>query len=289
MSKVTINGCGLAGTLLGWRLWQRGAKFCIIGDQNVGASWAAAGLVNPVTGKGMNVSWRLGDFLSEMKKFYSEAGALLGENYFRDNAVLRVFASQNERQKFIAKQSQLEPWIEQVYPALNNVKGGQWGGVEWHSGGWLDVKGFVKNSLAFFAKNPAKGISPEVTVHCDGAKGLREGPFSWLPQRLAKGQIVEVTVPGWNEDRILNRHGWCIPIGEDRYRVGATYEWEDFTSEPTNEGRMQLEQLVTEFTSLPFTIHKQVAGVRPIVRTSQPVIGRHPKLPNTYLFNREWS
>ena len=285
MSEVTIRGCGLAGTLLGWRLWQRGMRFRIEGDRGVGASWAAAGLVNPVTGKGMNASWRLREFLEEMKAFYSEAALLLKQNYFREKPVLRIFASEKERQKFEAKRALLEPWIGQVYPDLDDVKGGQWGGVHWHGGGWLDVKGFVTDSMAFFAKNPVSKLSPEVSVYCEGAKGLRGGPFSWLPQRLAKGQIVEVEVPGWNEDRILNRNGWCIPIGKDRYRVGATYEWETLSGEPTTDGRAKLEELVAEFTELPFRVLNQVAGIRPIVRTSQPVIGAHAKLPKTYVFN----
>ncbi len=285
MSKVTIKGCGLAGTLLGWRLWQRGVRFQIEGDQEAGASWAAAGLVNPVTGKGINASWRFEEFFHEMEEFYSKVGVLLERNYFRANPVLRLFASENERQKFKEKQSLLEPWIEQVYPVLNDVKEGQWGGVQWRVGGWLDVRSFVRDSIAFFESQPTVSPAPKVTVYCDGAKGLTAGPFSWLPQRLAKGQIVEVAVPGWNEQRILNRSGWCIPVGNDCYRVGATYEWDDLNNEPTSEGRIELEKLVATFTDLPFELRNQVAGVRPIVRTSQPVIGKHPDQPNIFVFN----
>lgn len=285
MSEVTIKGCGLAGVLLGWRLWQRGMRFHFEGEQNVGASWAAAGLVNPVTGKGMNASWRLAEFLDEMKCFYSEAGRLLGQKYFREKPVLRIFANEKELQKFKAKKAELEPWIGQIHSVLTDVKNGQLGGVEWRGGGWLDVKGFVQDSLVFFDKNPAQDTAPEVTVYCEGAKGLESGPFSYLPSRMAKGQIVEVKIPAWNEQRILNRNGWCIPIGENCFRVGATYEWSDFTNEPTLEGREKLEKLVAEFTDLPFEILKQVAGVRPIVRTSQPIIGRHSENPNTFVFN----
>ena len=285
MKGVTIHGCGLAGVFLGWRLWQRGISFQHVGAREVGASWAAAGLVNPVTGKGMNVSWRLAEFLEEMKEFYLDAGAMLGRHYFREEPVLRIFAGEKEKAKFRAKQDELEPWIGGVYPVLTDVKGGDAGGVEWLGGGWVNVRRFVNDSLAFFAEEGMGRPGPEVEVYCEGAKGLQKGCFSYLPQRLAKGEILEVEVPEWGEQRILNRRGWSIPIGGERYRVGATYEWDDLTNEPSEKGQLKLESLVREFTDRPFSIKNHVAGIRPIVRNSEPVIGAHPDEKGKFVFN----
>ncbi len=285
MEGVTIHGCGLAGVFLGWRLWQRGISFQHVGERGVGASWAAAGLVNPVTGKGMSVSWRLEDFLEEMREFYLDAGAMLGRHFFKEAPVLRVFTSEKECRKFQSKQPELEPWIGEVYPTLTDVKGGEFGGVEWVGGGWVDVRGFLEASLAFFKEEGMGAPGPKVDVYCEGAKGLLAGKFSYLPNRLAKGEILEIEVPGWNENRILNRRGWCIPIGNDRYRVGATYEWVDLTNNPTEAGREKLEALVGEFTDLPYEVKSQVAGVRPIVRNSEPVIGAHPENTQAFVLN----
>ena len=45
-----LVGQGLAGSILGWELMQRGCRILII-DQEIGnASRIAAGLINPVTG-----------------------------------------------------------------------------------------------------------------------------------------------------------------------------------------------------------------------------------------------
>ena len=285
MQVVTIHGCGLAGVFLGWQLWKRGVSFRHVGERSVGASWAAAGLVNPVTGKGMGVSWRIADFLDEMKEGYLGAGSMLGRQYFQELPVLRVFTDEKEREKFRAKQDDLEPWIGNVYPVLTDVKDGDFGGVEWSGGGWLDVRRFVTDSLAFFAEEGAGAPGPEVDIYCQGAPGLQEGVFSYLPNRLAKGEILEVEIPGWNEERILNRRGWCIPIGRDRYRVGATYEWHDLTNEPTASAQKKLVNLVEQFTDLPFEIKEHLVGVRPIVRNSEPVIGRHPEDEKKLILN----
>ena len=40
------------------------------------------GLVNPVTGKGMNVGWRLGEFIEEMREFYLDVGFDFGAALF---------------------------------------------------------------------------------------------------------------------------------------------------------------------------------------------------------------
>ncbi|MFC0018701.1 NAD(P)/FAD-dependent oxidoreductase [Roseibacillus persicicus] len=285
MEGITIHGCGLAGVFVGWHLWQRGISFRHVGARGVGASWAAAGLVNPVTGKGMNISWRIDEFLEEMREFYLDAGSMLGRHYFKEVPVLRVFAGEKERRKFEAKQSELEPWIGDVYSVLTDVKGGESGGVEWQGGGWVDVRGFLTDSLAFFKEEGLGAPGPEVEIFCEGTKGLQGGEFSYLPNRLAKGEILEVEIPDWKEERILNRRGWSIPIGNDRYRVGATYEWDDLTNEPTEAGRVKLEALVREFTDLPFEIRNHVAGVRPIVRNSEPVMGEHPDAPKKFLLN----
>lgn len=284
MGKVTIQGCGLAGVFLGWQLWKRGVAFCHVGECRVGASHAAAGLINPVTGKGMNVGWRLDEFLAEMGDFYSEIEGLLGKQYFFRLPVLRIFTNEAERAKFLRKKEGMTPWVGTCYETLPDVKGGASGGVEWLGGGWLNVRGFLKDSLVFF-ENWKGAPHCGATVLCDGSRGLLDGDFSYLPNRLAKGEILEVSVPGWGESRILNRRGWAIPIGEDVYRVGATYEWDDLTDDPTPTGRARLEQLVREFTDLDFSIRSHVAGVRPIVRNSEPVIGCHPSKENLYLIN----
>ena len=285
MEGVTIQGCGVAGVCLGWQLWWRGVPFRHEGQRRVGASWAAAGLVNPVTGKGMSVGWRLDDFLGEMAAFYAEVEKTLGKTYFHRLPVLRVFTDKKEIAKFQKKQPAMSQWVGTIYESLPDVKDGSWGGVEWVGGGWVDVRGFLDDSLAFFEKErrSAESFSPQ--VFCEGTLGLSEGVFSFLPTRLAKGEILEVVVPGWDERRILNRRGWCIPLGGELYRVGATYEWDDLTNDPTPQGREKLEKLVREFTDRDFVVRNHVAGVRPIVRNSEPVVGSHPTQEGQYVLN----
>ena len=80
-----IVGQGLAGTQLAWRLFQRGKRVVLIDrDEAVTASKAAAGLVNPITGQRINLSWRLHEFLPVALEFY---------RYVEDDARDSVFSS----------------------------------------------------------------------------------------------------------------------------------------------------------------------------------------------------
>jgi glycine/D-amino acid oxidase-like deaminating enzyme len=101
---------------------------------------------------------------------------------------------------------------------------------------------------------------------------LIRGEFAGVTHRSAKGEILTVRIPGWKEERILNRNGWVIPLEGDLYRVGATYDWEELESGPTAQGRARMEGLLRTFTKRPFEVVDHVAGVRPIIERSRPVI-----------------
>ena len=83
---------------------------------------------------------------------------------------------------------------------------------------------------------------------------------------------MTVRIPGWDEERILIRGGWIIPIGDDLYRTGATYEWEDLDSGPSESGREKVEGILKGFTHLDYEVVDHVAGVRPIIHRSYPSI-----------------
>ena len=58
-----------------------------------------------------------------------------------------------------------------------------------------------------------------------------------------------------------------------------------FSDSVTGSGRLQVENLVRSFTSLSFETVEHVAGIRPIIRQSRPVIGSHPENENLFIFN----
>ncbi len=295
-AEIFIVGQGLAGTCLAWRLWDRGRDIHLVhrGDRR-GTSLMSAGLLTPVTGRGMNPSWRLDEFLPEAIHFYRSVEMVLGETFFHELPILRLFANAGERARFEEKREELAPWVGDVLERTDCLIHAPHGGVTWVGGGRLDSQRFLEASKGYFREAGFFEVrevdldmpdpNAEVTVLCAGASGLGAGPFDFLPERRAKGELLTVRILGFPEERILSRNGWLIPLGGGLFRAGSTYDWNDFTDTITTAGRAQIEELIRSFTNLPYEVVEHVAGVRPIVRSSQPVIGRHPEQENLAIFN----
>ena len=295
-TEVTIVGQGLAGTCLAWRLWDRGVQFRLLhcGSRR-STSLISAGLLTPVTGRKLNPSWRLEEFLPEAMSFYRNVEMVLGEQFFREVPIVRLFADDEERARLERKKGELEPWMGGFLDKGNRPYFAPHGGVTWKGGGWLDTRRFLKASRRFFME---AGVFEEqevtlaealpgggVTVLCAGAAGLGAGAFAFLPERRAKGELLTVRISGFPGERVVSRNGWLIPLGGGLFRAGSTYRWDDLTDRVTDAGREEIEDLVRSFTSLPCEVVEHVAGVRPIVRQSRPVIGRHPQMEDLAIFN----
>lgn len=299
MSKaedILIVGQGLAGTCLAWRLWDRGVRFRIAdkGGQR-GSSMVAAGMMSPVTGRAMNPTWKVDRYLPEAMVFYQTIEKILGEEFLFQVPILRLFSTEEERGNFEKRRDELAPWTAEVLDEVGGGVHGECGGVVWKGAGWLKTHRFLRASKGYFREHglyEGREVSAEevqeragTTVLCEGAAGLGDGAFGYLPERRAKGEILTVRVPGLSEDRILSRGGWMIPRGGGLFRVGSGYDWNDLSPEPTAAGREKVEEILRSITSLHYEVLDHMAGIRPIVRKSQPVIGWHREQKNLAIFN----
>ncbi len=277
-----VVGQGLAGTSLAWRFLERGAEFTIASDGRPGSSRVAAGLVNPVTGRNFGPSWRIGDFLPEAAGFYEKTGSFLGIRCWHPLPVLRLARDAEEWRRIDARMANPEaaPWIAGVAPPPP----GWHAAVELRGGGRLDARAFLDASAAHFEKlgilrqreeDPPDGPDAR-TILCQGAAGLLDGRLG--PHRCAKGEILTVHAPGWSESHIrVGAGGWLVPVGGGRFKAGSTYEWDTLDSEPTVAGLDRLRETARRLGGDDaFAVVAHEAGVRPILRRSQPVIGRHP-------------
>jgi glycine/D-amino acid oxidase-like deaminating enzyme len=94
------------------------------------------------------------------------------------------------------------------------------------------------------------------------------------PHRSAKGEILTVRAEGWDESRVrVGAGGWLLPVGDGLFRAGATYEWNELDEVPTEKGREFVEKIVRKLGGDDFEIVLHEAGIRPILRRSEPLIG----------------
>ncbi|HQV01095.1 MAG TPA: FAD-dependent oxidoreductase, partial [Bacteroidia bacterium] len=93
-----------------------------------------------------------------------------------------------------------------------------------------------------------------------------------LPFQLSKGEIIEVYCEHLHSSYILNRNNFVLPISDNLFKVGATYQWQYLNNQPSIEARMHLAQMLKQITHLPFEITNHWAAIRPTIKDRRPVV-----------------
>ncbi|MFN7116599.1 MAG: FAD-dependent oxidoreductase [Saprospiraceae bacterium] len=92
-----IVGQGIAGTLLSYFLLKAGQNVIIIDNHHIGSSSkAAAGIINPITGRHYVKSWRIDELLPFAEQTYHELEKLLQISIYHSRNVIRTFANVKE-------------------------------------------------------------------------------------------------------------------------------------------------------------------------------------------------
>lgn len=258
---VEVVGFGLAGACVALQLQRAGVSVRVVDDGLGGSTEVAAGLVNPVAGRNFEPSWEVAEAWEIARAFYDD----LDPDLFHEVPILRLWRDEKDRAKFERKRDLLGRWISEVTDE----------GVLWGGGGWLDCRRFLAQARVRFLESGGVFLDEAnggKQIWCTGARGLVRSEFSGVEHRCAKGEILTVRVQGWGEKRILNRNGWLIPLGEDVYRVGATFAWDELWDGPTVDGRAKVEKILASFTNREYEVLDHVAGVRPIIQRSRPVV-----------------
>lgn len=301
--RFLIVGQGLAGSALALALRGLGAQVMVVDDQEAAsASRVAAGLITTLAGKGMNPAWRQEEYLPVSWKFYTDLEEKYGVEILQPLPVVRPFSDEKEKAKFHRGREKKQYWLEYNKELPAAVRS-EFGHFTMGRGGRLDVIAYLelvktilgsdfctgqikKEDLNFTDKKVQyKGITYDKVIFCTGYRGLVSEYFHWLPSRSAKGEMLDVSIPGLDEGQIISRGGWLVPLGNNQWRAGATYSWDDLNTTTSDDGRKNVEQRIRSLIDLTFKVEKQLAGIRPIVNNSQPVIGLHPENVLIGIFN----
>jgi glycine oxidase len=131
-----------------------------------------------------------------------------------------------------------------------------------------------------------KKTSADKLIFCEGYKALENPYFSGLPFKLTKGEVLTIKAPFLKQtEKVINKGVFILPVGDDVYKVGATYEWADLTELPTEKGKAELVDKLKKVLRIPFEIVNHQAGIRPTVNDRRPLIGLHPKHSALAVFN----
>ncbi|MCA9071611.1 MAG: FAD-binding oxidoreductase [Planctomycetaceae bacterium] len=308
--ETLIVGQGLAGTVLAWHLSEAGESVRVMDEgQPVTSSRIAAGLVTPITGQRLVPSWRFAEFWPKAVAFYRRVEARLGQTFFREVPMVRLFQNETERER-VSRALSSESAVPVRFPEpLVNDEDFQdpWGGFEM-TGGQLDVPGFLSASRQWWeatgsyhvgrlqlpedleihpqgVRLPRWNLEAKRVLFCQGFAARNNPWFVGVPFDPAKGEILTVRVPGLEERRVMHCGIWLASLGEELFRVGATYDRDHLAPVPTDGGRTEITTRLQSLLKRPFEVVEHHAAVRPIVVGRHPVVGMHPRFPQLGYFN----
>lgn len=306
MKDVLIVGFGLAGLSVAWHAHECGLQFDIVNDHSQRSSKIAGGILNPVAIKRMKPVWNVESFLPYATEYYKKLEEHIGQNFsFRRG--INVYIQDNYKSNLwfeALDNKRVVPFIspklkETDNPVLNVSHLGkvdaqqidlphlfttavehykQLDSYREHSFDYSSVS--VTDESLVYDGNAYKHI-----IFCEGF-GVTKNPFfNNLGVYGNKGDYLIIQAKGLTSEQILKSKFFLIPLGDDTYKFGATYQRKPLDHEPSDKAKAEMREALEKMINCPYKIIDQVCGIRPTTKDRKPVLGTHFKHNNLHVFN----
>jgi glycine/D-amino acid oxidase-like deaminating enzyme len=300
----------LAGTILHFHLFQKGLKvLCVDNNWEKNSSLVAAGMYNPIVFKRITKSWKADELVPYLNNFYPELEKHLNTSFDTKIDILRIFKNWEQQNDFIAKteDDNYSEFInsEECKTLDKNKVENNFGYGTVTQSGWINTKLMLSKYRQFLEKEALilnekfdfdslkvetekityKEVTANKIIFCEGTQIQQNPYFNYLPMVPTQGEILTIKIENLSMDKILNKGFFIMPLGNDLYRVGATYNWKISHYETTEEAKAELIEKIKTVLPQEFEIVNHQAGIRPTVKDRKPLIGVHPEYKNLGVFN----
>lgn len=308
MVDYIIVGCGLAGIAFAETALQNKKTVLVINNQSQNSSKVAAGLYNPVILKRFTEVWQAKEQIDLLHEFFSNLEAKLNVKLDYKMPLLRKFHSVEEQNNWFTASDKpnlsdfLSPnLVNKKYDVIASPLG--YGEVLYS--GFVDTTSLLTSYKSYLETIDCyleetfeydklilnsnsiqyKNHNAKQIVFAEGYGMLLNPFFSNLPLDGAKGELVLIKAPNLNLNVVVKTGVFIIPLGNDIYKVGATYNWDDKTNAPTQAAKEELITALKELIQCDFEVIDHLAGIRPTVKDRRPMLGTHPIHKNLHVLN----
>lgn len=308
MIDYLIVGSGLAGISFAEIALQNNKSILVFDNNSQPSSRVAGGLYNPVVLKRFSEVWKAKEQIDFAFPLYHKIQSKLNVVFDFELPILRKLYSVEEQNNWFqaADKPNLAPFLDAkiVTTSYENIASPFNYGKVNHTG-YLEIstlieaytkylqglncfsnEGFNYAKIEFLEYGiQYKDIKAKHIIFAEGF-GLHANPyFNDLPLDGTKGELLIIKAPNLDLDVVIKSSVFILPIGNDLYKVGATYDWKDKTNTPTEEGKQELIEKLSELISCDFEVVKHFAGVRPTVKDRRPLVGTHPENSHLHVLN----
>ena len=303
-----IVGLGLAGLAFVEELIQADKSFIVFEDNSQNSSLVAGGVYNPVVLKRFTPAWNAKEQLEVAIPFYHKLEQKFNIKFDKKFVIKRAFKSVEEQNDWFTASD--KPFLNQFLNVKIETK--KYNGVIGDFGfgivnetGRIDTLKLINTYRKFLVddekirfekfehqklnvsseKKTYKELEFNTIVFCEGF-GIEQNPyFNDLPLEEVKGELITIHAPELDINFLLKSSLFLIPLGKNQYKVGATFNHDDKTSNPTEAGKRELIEKLEKVIDVPYKIVNQSAGIRPATHDRRPFVGVHKKHKNLAILN----
>ncbi|HMT29757.1 MAG TPA: FAD-dependent oxidoreductase [Bacteroidia bacterium] len=308
--NVLIVGQGYAGSMLAWFLLKNGVDVTVADRNDLdGSTRVSAGIMLPITGRRLAKTQNADKIIPYAKNFYREIESATGVTFFTEKDVLQIFNSISNKNEWYSRSADhgMENYIgeilskEKIHTSIIN----EYGAITLKQSGFvrpalfLDTMqnfivgrgkliqcDFSSESLTLNGSSVSwRNEEYDFVVFCEGHHARTKELFEYLPFNPAKGEILDFETHDLPEDYILVNGAYIVPLGNHKFRTGATYEWKELDTQPTSEGKNILETNLKSVINCEYSITGHKAGIRPSIKDRRPLLGFHPLHERIAIFN----
>ncbi len=307
-TDILIIGQGICGTFLSYYLQKAGLSFIIIDEQKLfTASKAAAGIINPVTGRRIVNTWMIDELLPFVKNVYQQIESETAINCFSQKNIVDFFPSPQMRNAFLDRFKDDNQYLklsadEKIWLENFNYDFG-FGEIE--PAYLIDVR----TLLSFFRKRwiddnllleehfnidhlhisenkiSYKDIVADKIIFCDGMASFSNPYFQNLPFAPNKGEALIIEIKEFPSTHIFKKGINIVPWKGNLFWIGSSYEWKFNDDKPSENFRRQTESLLRSWMKNDFTVIEHFSSVRSATLERRPFVGFHPIYKNIGLLN----
>lgn len=299
---------GLAGAAAAFRLQQKGKKFHVFDPGGLNSSKVAGGVMNPVILKRFTLAWKSNEQLEAAKDFYTDMEQYLQSSFLSPVEIYRKFASVEEQNNWFeaADNPNLSPFLDtNLSKKIGDGIDGDFSFGKLNHTARVDTRTMLAaleeklisedklTQEAFLYEHlqltengvKYKQMEAENLIFCEGFGVLHNPLFTGIPMIGNKGEYIIIKAPALELEVIVKAGVFISPLGGDLFAVGATYNNQDKTTNPTPQARKELEKKLSDLIEVPFEVIDQIAGVRPSTIDRRPLVGQHPIYPQLFISN----
>jgi glycine/D-amino acid oxidase-like deaminating enzyme len=303
-----IVGLGIAGISLCERLMAADKTFLAYDTGINHSTVVSGGVLNPVVLKRFTAAWMAQEQLQAAKKFYTSLSKKLAIPLLEATTILRIFKSVEEQNDWMvaSDKKELAPFLaSEIYKNNNAFINAPFGFGKVLDGYKINTPLLVKTYQNYLQKKNVLNIETfdysalQVTsegiqykdvfatkiVFAEGASVVSNPFFRSAFVIPNKGEYIIIHAPKLQSVAILKGGMHLIPLGNDTYKVGATYARDEFDTSPSEIKKQQIIIQLEKMISCAYTIEGHIAGVRPTTKDRKPLLGSLPEHKNILFFS----